>query len=103
MNIIIEANSNRTLCNINFKNKYPPAIEETVITIKFSTGELIRVPFLVKTVNTLFETSPSVVDFGLIQLHQPPIRMPITASINLRDVKRAVDYHLPTDMMNLEF
>lgn len=97
VNIIIEANSNRTLCNIIFKNKYPPAIEEAIITIKFSSGELIRLPFLVQAVNTLLETRPGIVDFGLVQLHQPPIRIPITAQINLRDVKRVVDYHLPTD------
>lgn len=66
VNIIIEANSNRTLCNILFKNKYPPSIEESLITVKFSTGELIRVPFLVHTVNTIFETFPSIVDFGLV-------------------------------------
>ena len=62
----MEANSNRTLCSIVFKANGTPSIDETLIAIRFATGDLLRIPLYIRTENVIFKTEPEVVDFGLV-------------------------------------
>lgn len=103
LNFIIEPNSNRTFCKITYKAEETPVIEETFIVIRFSTGEFLRIPMIVRTVNDLLSLQPRLADFGLIQLHQKPMKMQLSAKVHTRKVKAILDYYLPLDQPNLDF
>ena len=49
-----------------FKANGTPAIEETLIAMRFSTGDFLRIPLYVRTENVIFKTEPEIVDFGLV-------------------------------------
>lgn len=67
----IEAISNKTICNITYQQAQPgPALESTSVSIRFSTGDYVRVPIYVRVVNNFVETKPVILDFGLVQLNQ---------------------------------
>lgn len=51
---------------INYKPLGTIDLVETVIVMKFSTGDFLRVPMYIRQTGQLFETTPSIVDFGLI-------------------------------------
>ena len=76
---------------------------ETKIVIKFSNGDFLRVPFYVWQKNNLIETTPSIVDFGMVQMNSAPMRIRLAMRIHPYKVKRIVDYQLPLDQENLDF
>lgn len=41
-----------------------------MVSIRFSTGDYVRVPIYVRMVNNFVETEPVILDFGLVQLNQ---------------------------------
>ena len=60
-------------------------------------------PVYIRTVNNLVEATPIIIDFGLVQLYQQPIKMEIWISININNIQKIVDYYLPIDEDNLDF
>ena len=60
-------------------------------------------PVYIRTVNNLVEATPIIIDFGLVQLYQQPIKMEIWVSINIYNIQKIVDYYLPIDEENLDF
>ena len=43
-------------------------------------------PIIIKTINSLVEVSPVIIDFGLVQLYQQPLQMEIWATINVNNI-----------------
>lgn len=39
-----------------------------MVSIKFKTGDYLRMPVYIRTVNNLVEATPIILDFGLVQL-----------------------------------
>jgi len=74
-----------------------------MVAIRFSTGDYVRVPVYIRTVNNIIETTPYIVDFGLVQLNQQPLRMDVWIRLNEKNIQRIVDYLLPVDQVNLDF
>lgn len=102
--LAIGADSNVTFGNLTYYAKdAKPEYEHTIIRIRFSSGDYLQVPVYVRTVNNLVEMSPPVMDFGLVQLNQQPIKMDLWLTVNINSVQRIVDYYLPTDQENLDF
>ena len=102
LNFIIEANSNRTFSNILYRADQSE-FDETTVVIKFSTGEFMRVPFAVYTQSQLVQTSPAIVDFGVVQLNQKPLKMKVSVRFDPQKVKKVLDYFLPLDQPTLDF
>jgi hypothetical protein len=111
-NFIIEANSNRTFCTIYFRAEIlqdvdnmglSPEIDETEIVVRFSSGEFFRIPLVVRIRADLVATSPSLVDFGLVQLNQKPLKIDLYARFDTKKVRKVEDYFLPLDQPNLDF
>jgi hypothetical protein len=65
-NFIIEANSNRTFVNIIFQPDHLIELDETLIVMKFSNGDFVRVPMYVRNRLDMIHSQPSVIDFGLM-------------------------------------
>ena len=40
-----------------------------MVSIRFSSGDYVRVPVYARTVNNLVEMTPQIIDFGLVQLN----------------------------------
>lgn len=40
-----------------------------MVAIKFKTGDYLRIPVIIRTINSLVEVSPVIIDFGLVQLY----------------------------------
>jgi len=74
-----------------------------MLVLKFKHGDYVRVPIYLKSETSLFATTPEVVDFGLIQLNQQPLVIPIKATFSIKNIRRVVDYILPVDEPNLDF
>ena len=74
-----------------------------MVSIKFKKGDYLRMPVYIRTVNNLIEATPIIIDFGLVQLYQQPIKMEIWVSISIYNIQKIVDYYLPIDEENLDF
>jgi hypothetical protein len=37
-----------------------------MVSIKFKTGDYLRMPIYIRTVNDLVEVTPTIIDFGLV-------------------------------------
>lgn len=87
MKAAVEANSNKTLCNITYQaHAALPALEQTMVAIRFSTGDYVRVPIYLRTVNQFIETKPLLLDFGLVQLNQQPLKMDVWIRVNEKNI-----------------
>lgn len=67
----VEATSNRTICNITYQatDGVPgPVLETTMVSIRFSTGDYLRIPIYLRTLSNFIETTPMLMDFGLVQV-----------------------------------
>ena len=47
--------------------------------------------------------TPQIIDFGLVQLNQQPLKIDIWLTVNINSVQKIADYYLPTDEENLDF
>jgi len=47
--------------------------------------------------SVLIEFKPRIIDFGLVQLNQSPMVIPISIKFSKKNIKRVVDYFLPTN------
>ena len=41
-----------------------------MVSIRFTSGDYVRMPIYLRTTNHFIETKPKLVDFGLVQLNQ---------------------------------